>query len=88
MDISWFCREVLDLLKGHGRTLEASQKVTAFRDSHLEWEQVTIDFIMKLPRTTKGFDVIWMIVNYLTKNAHSLAIRESSLVEKLDDIYF
>ena len=46
-----------------------------------------MDFITKLPRTAKGFDVIWFIVDLLTKNAHFLAIRERSLAKKLADVY-
>ena len=44
-------------------------------------------FIIKLPRTAKGFDAIWVIVDRLTKSAHLLAIRKSSSTEKLADVY-
>ena len=46
-----------------------------------------MDFITKLPRTAKGFDAIWVIVDRLTKSAHFLAIREGSSAEKLADMY-
>ena len=46
-----------------------------------------MDFITKIPQTAKGFDAIWVIVDRLTKSAHFLAIRESSLAEKLAEIY-
>ena len=46
-----------------------------------------MDFITKLPCTDKGNDVIWVIVDRLTKSAHFLAIRESSSTEKLADLY-
>ena len=46
-----------------------------------------MDFIINLPRTTKGFDEIWVIVDRLTKSAYFLAIQESSSAEKLDDVY-
>ena len=41
-----------------------------------------MDFITKLPKTEKGFDVIWVIVDRLTKSSHFLVIQESSLTEK------
>ena len=50
-------------------------------------EQIMMDFITKLPRMTKGFDAIWVMVDRLTKSAHFLAIRESSSAEKLADVY-
>ena len=37
-------------------------------------EYITMDFITKLPRTVKGFDAIWVIMDCMTKSAYSLAI--------------
>nr|GEV72573.1 putative reverse transcriptase domain-containing protein [Tanacetum cinerariifolium] len=47
------------------------------RDSRIEWEKITIDFITKLPKTTNGYDTIWVIVDRLTKYAHFLPMREN-----------
>ena len=46
-----------------------------------------MDFITKLPRTARGVDAIWVIVDRLTKSAHFLAISESSSAEKLAEMY-
>ena len=46
-----------------------------------------MDFITKLLKITKGFDVIWVIVDRLTKSAYFLAISEGSSTEKLAEIY-
>ena len=46
-----------------------------------------MDFITKLPRTDKGFDAIWIIVDRLIKGAPFLAIWESSSSDKLADMY-
>jgi hypothetical protein len=35
-----------------------------------KWEDISMDFIVGLPRTTKGFDSIWVIIDRLTKIAH------------------
>nr|CBL94172.1 putative retrotransposon protein [Malus domestica] len=35
-----------------------------------KWENITMDFVYKLPRTRNGFDGIWVIVDRLTKSAH------------------
>lgn len=51
-----------------------------------KWEQITIDFITNLSRKVKGFDIIWVILDLLTKSSSFLALWESSLDEKLDDI--
>ena len=52
-----------------------------------KWEQILMAFITKLPKTAKGFDVDWVIMDRLTKSAHFLAIQESSSAEKLSDVY-
>ena len=50
-------------------------------------EEITMDFVTKLPRTTQGVDSIWVIVERLTKSAHFILIFESISTEKLSDIY-
>ncbi|GJS33895.1 putative reverse transcriptase domain-containing protein [Tanacetum coccineum] len=52
-----------------------------------KWENITMDFIMKLPRTSSRRDSIWVIVDRLTKSAHFLAIREDYRTEKLARLY-
>ena len=46
-----------------------------------------MDFITKFPKTAKGFDARWVIVDQLPKSAQFLAIRESSSAENLADVY-
>ncbi|KAK1427869.1 hypothetical protein QVD17_16567 [Tagetes erecta] len=52
-----------------------------------KWEQISMDFITKLPKTSSGFDTIWVIVDRLTKSAHFLPIKETDRTEKLARIY-
>ncbi|KAI3802065.1 hypothetical protein L1987_30189 [Smallanthus sonchifolius] len=52
-----------------------------------KWENLAMDFITKLPRTSRGYDSIWVIIDRLTKSAHFLPIREDYRVEKLARIY-
>ncbi|GJT89811.1 putative reverse transcriptase domain-containing protein [Tanacetum coccineum] len=52
-----------------------------------KWENITIDFIMKLPRTSSGHDAIWVIVDRLTKSAHFLAIPEDYKTERFARLY-
>ncbi|KAI3805345.1 hypothetical protein L1987_27640 [Smallanthus sonchifolius] len=50
-------------------------------------ENLAMDFITKLPRTSRGHNSIWVIIDRLTKSAHFLPIREDYRVEKLAQIY-
>ncbi|GKC02597.1 putative reverse transcriptase domain-containing protein [Tanacetum coccineum] len=52
-----------------------------------KWENITMDFVTKLPKTATGQDTIWVIVDRLTKSAHFLPMREDDTLEKLTRQY-
>ncbi|GJY94689.1 putative reverse transcriptase domain-containing protein, partial [Tanacetum coccineum] len=52
-----------------------------------KWDNITIDLIMKLPRSKSRHDTIWVIVDRLTKSAHFLVTREDYSMEKLARLY-
>ena len=52
-----------------------------------KWENIAMDFIKKLPRTSSGHDMIWVIVDRLTKSAHFLSVKETDSTEKLTRLY-
>ncbi|GJR26026.1 putative reverse transcriptase domain-containing protein [Tanacetum coccineum] len=52
-----------------------------------KWDNMTMDFITKLPKTSSGYDVIWVIVDRLTKFAHFLPKRENNPMERLTRLY-
>ncbi|GJW42142.1 putative reverse transcriptase domain-containing protein [Tanacetum coccineum] len=52
-----------------------------------KWENITMDFISKLPRTSSRHDLIWVIADRLTKSAHFLAIRKDYKIERLARLY-
>ncbi|GJR96735.1 putative reverse transcriptase domain-containing protein [Tanacetum coccineum] len=52
-----------------------------------KWENITMDFVTKLPKTTSGQDTIWVIVDRLKKSAHFLPMKETDTMEKLTRQY-
>nr|GFB25645.1 putative reverse transcriptase domain-containing protein [Tanacetum cinerariifolium] len=52
-----------------------------------KYENITMDFVTKLPKTAAGQDTIWVIVDRLTKSAHFLPMREDDTLEKLTRQY-
>ncbi|XP_017972517.1 PREDICTED: uncharacterized protein LOC108661138 [Theobroma cacao] len=43
--------------------------------SDWKWEHIFMDFVTGLPRKSKGYDFIWVIVDRLTKSAHFLLVK-------------
>jgi len=52
-----------------------------------KWEHTTMDFVVGLPQTQRHHDVIWVIVDRLTKAAHFLAIKSTFNAEQLAELY-
>ncbi|KAK1663150.1 hypothetical protein QYE76_051309 [Lolium multiflorum] len=52
-----------------------------------KWDEIGMDFVTGLPMTSKKKDMIWVIVDRLTKSAHFIAVNTKDTAEKLVDIY-
>nr|GFA70059.1 putative reverse transcriptase domain-containing protein [Tanacetum cinerariifolium] len=52
-----------------------------------KWDNITMDFVTKLPKSSQGYDTIWVIVDRLTKYAIFTPIRETDPMDKLARIY-
>ncbi|WMV49423.1 hypothetical protein MTR67_042808 [Solanum verrucosum] len=52
-----------------------------------KWERITMDFITGLPRTLKGYDSIWVIVDRLTKSAYFLPVKTTYNGARYAQIY-
>ncbi|GJW16005.1 putative reverse transcriptase domain-containing protein [Tanacetum coccineum] len=52
-----------------------------------KWDNITMDFIAKLPKSSQGYDTIWVIVDRLTKSTIFVPMRETDPMEKLARMY-
>ncbi|GJQ92201.1 putative reverse transcriptase domain-containing protein [Tanacetum coccineum] len=52
-----------------------------------KWDNITMDFVTKLPKSSQGYDTIWVIVDRLTKSAIFVPMRETDPMEKLTRMY-
>jgi len=53
-----------------------------------KWDDISMDFIVGLPKTTRGFDSIWVIIDRLTKSAHFLPVKATYTAATYAKIYF
>ncbi|GJR06399.1 putative reverse transcriptase domain-containing protein [Tanacetum coccineum] len=52
-----------------------------------KWDNITMDFVIKLPKSLQGYDTIWVIVDRLTKFAIFTPMRETDSMEKFARMY-
>jgi hypothetical protein len=52
-----------------------------------KWEDISMYFIVGLPRTTKGYDSTWVIIDRLTKIAHFLPVKVKYTVATYAELY-
>jgi hypothetical protein len=52
-----------------------------------KWEEVGMDFITGLPRSNRGHDSIWVIVDRLTKVSHFLPVKTTDRGQNLAELY-
>jgi hypothetical protein len=55
--------------------------------SEWKWEEIAMDFIVRLPETQSGYDSIWVIVDRLTKVAHFIPIKTTYSAPQLVELY-
>ncbi|GJT36627.1 putative reverse transcriptase domain-containing protein [Tanacetum coccineum] len=52
-----------------------------------KWDNITMDFVTKLPKLPQGYDTIWVIVDRLTKSVIFVPMRETDPLGKLAKLY-
>ncbi|GJQ96853.1 putative reverse transcriptase domain-containing protein [Tanacetum coccineum] len=82
--------------KGLGDVLMQREKAEHQRPSGLlvqpdipqwKWDNITVDFVTKLPKSSQGYNTIWVIVDRLTKSVIFVPMRETDPMEKLARMY-
>ena len=52
-----------------------------------KWDDICMDFIVGLPKSARGHDAIWVIVDILTKVAHFIPVRTTYRADQLAQLY-
>ena len=48
-----------------------------------KWDIIAMNFVTHLPRTVRGHDTIWVVIDRLTNSAHFLAVNLKMSMAKL-----
>jgi hypothetical protein len=51
------------------------------------WEEISMDFIVRLPTTQSGYDSIWVIIDHFLKVAHFIPVKTMYKGAKLAKLY-
>ena len=86
-DIAGFVSECLTCRKVEAEHERPHGMLQSLEIPEWKWEHISMDFVTKLPRTPRGMDTIWVIVDRMTKSTHFIPIQESSSSEKLASLY-
>jgi hypothetical protein len=52
-----------------------------------KWDDISTDFIVGLPMMAHKFDLVWVIVDRLSKSAHFIPVNTNYKVQKYIEIY-
>nr|GFA36240.1 putative reverse transcriptase domain-containing protein [Tanacetum cinerariifolium] len=86
-DIATYVSKCLTCLRVKAEHQKPSSLLEQPEIPQWKWDNITMDFITKLPRTSSGYDTIWVVVDHLTKSAHFLPMREDDSMDKLTKLY-
>ncbi|GKB09380.1 putative reverse transcriptase domain-containing protein [Tanacetum coccineum] len=87
VDIATYVSKCLTCLKVKAEHQKPSGLLVQPENPQWKWDNITMDFITKLPKKSGGYDTIWVIVDRLTKSAHFLPMRENDCMDKLERVY-
>nr|GEZ83445.1 reverse transcriptase domain-containing protein [Tanacetum cinerariifolium] len=86
-DIATYVRKCLTCAKVKAEHQKPSRLLVQPEIPVWKWDNITMDFVTKLPKSPQGYDTIWVIVDRLTKSAIFAPMRETDPLEKLAKLY-
>ncbi|KAI3679919.1 hypothetical protein L2E82_50899 [Cichorium intybus] len=86
-EVAWFVERCMTCRKVKAEHQRPHGKLQPLEIPEWKWKHITMDFIMKLPRTPRHMDTIWVIVDRLTKSAHFFPIQETYSAKELAKVF-
>nr|GEV20287.1 hypothetical protein [Tanacetum cinerariifolium] len=86
-DIATYVSKCLTCAKVNAEHQRTSGLLVQPKIPEWKWDNITMDFVTKLPKLSQSYDTIWVIVDRLTKSAIFTPMRETDPIEKLARMY-
>ncbi|GJX45499.1 putative reverse transcriptase domain-containing protein, partial [Tanacetum coccineum] len=87
VDIATYVSKCLTYAKVKAEHQRQSRLLVQLEIPQWKWDNITMDFVTKLPKSSQGYDTIWVIVDRLTKSAIFIPMKETDPLEKLARMY-
>nr|GEZ86722.1 putative reverse transcriptase domain-containing protein [Tanacetum cinerariifolium] len=87
VDIATYVSKCLTCAKVKAEHQKPSGLLVQPKIPEWKWDNITMDFVTKLPKSSQGYDTIWVIFDRLTKSAIFTPIKETDPMDKLARIY-
>ncbi|GJZ19216.1 putative reverse transcriptase domain-containing protein [Tanacetum coccineum] len=86
-DIATYVRKCLTCTKVKAEHQRPSGLLVQPEIPQWKWDNINLDFVTKLPKSSQGYDIIWVTIDRLTKSALFLPMREIDPMDKLARMY-
>ncbi|GJW82093.1 putative reverse transcriptase domain-containing protein [Tanacetum coccineum] len=86
-DIATYLSKCLTCAKVKAKHQRPSGLLVQPKIPQWKWDNITMDFVVNLPKSSQGYDTIWVIVDRLTKSSIFVLMRETDPMEKLARMY-
>ena len=86
-DVAEYVARCLTCQKAKAEHQRPSGELKPLEIPEWKWESISMDFVSSLPKTSRGHDAVWVIVDRLTKSAHFIPVNMKYRMEKLVELY-
>lgn len=85
--IGLFVRRCMTCQQVKAKHQKPSRLLEPLTISQWKWEHITMDFVVGFPKSARGNDAMWVIVDRLTKSAHFLPVRMNFSMDQYARLY-
>ncbi len=86
MDIAQFINQCLTCQQVKSEHQKPAGTLKPLHIPKWKWENISMDFVTGLPKALSGQDVVWVVVDWLTKLAHFIPFKSTSTMDRVAKI--